>query len=86
MCGMNKPKIPLVVTLKQLNQKLDQEIKRLIREQEEGVVKLISKKAVMNGDSKLVFKSQNGKKVIMSFRLNKDGNLRFAREEQFTNK
>ncbi len=81
---MNKPKIPLVVTLKQLNKKLDQEIRRLIREREEGVVKLVSKKAVMDGDSKLVFKSQGGKEVRMSFRLNKDGNLRFAREERYT--
>ncbi len=82
---MNKPKIPLVVTLKQLNKKLDQEIRRLIREREEGVVKLVSKKAVMNGNSKLVFKNRNGANVIMSFRLNKDGNLRFAREERFAN-
>ncbi len=82
---MNKPKLPIVVTLKQLNKKLDQEIKRLIREQEEGVVKLISKKAVLGGNSRLIFKGQNGKQVVMSFRLNKDGNLRFAREERFAN-
>ncbi len=81
---MNKPKIPIVVTLKQLNKKLDQEIKRLIREHEEGIVKLVSKKAKLGGDSKLVFKNMNGKQVVMSFRLNKDGNLRFAREEQFS--
>lgn len=80
---MNKPKIPLVVTLKELNKKLDREIKRLIREREEGVVKLVSKKAVLGGNSKLVFKNKDGANVIMSFRLNKDGNLRFAREERF---
>ncbi len=79
----NRPVVP--VTLEGLNKKLDVETKRLVREKEEGIVKWISKKAVLNGNSVLVFKDKTGTKITMSYRLDKDGNLRFARENQMTN-
>ena len=44
------------------------------------IVKFISKKANMNGNSRLVFKNKNSMTVTLFFRLNKDGNLRFAYE------
>lgn len=72
------------VSLAGLNQKLDFESARLIREREEGIVKRISKVAVLNGISKLVFKNINGAKVMLSYRLDPSGNLRFALEQRFT--
>jgi len=80
---MNKQKgrhIP--VTLAGLNQKLDFESKRLVREREEGVVKRISKIAVLNGNSTLVFRNGAGAKVTLSYRLDAGGTLRFAHEAQ----
>ena len=80
-----KPKghhVPL--TLPGLNQKLAFEIKRLIREKEDGVVKHVSTKVSLNGLSVLVFKNKEGKTVTLSYRHDESGNLRFAREKQFT--
>jgi len=73
--------IPL--TLPGLNQKLSFEIKRLIREKEDGVVKHVSTKASLNGTSTLIFKNKAGKTVTLSYRHDESGNLRFAREKQF---
>jgi hypothetical protein len=72
------------VSLEGLNQKLDFESKRLVREREEGIVKRVSKTAVLNGTSTLVFRNINGAKIILSYRLDASGGLRFAREKQFT--
>ncbi len=72
------------VSLAELNHKLDFEIKRLIREKEEGIVSCVSKKAVLNGISKAVFKNREGGKVTLSYRLDSGGALRFATEKQFT--
>lgn len=77
--NMNKPKFQLV-SLKELNQKLDVEAKRLVLAREEGIVKFISKKANLAGNSRLVFKNKDSVTITMFFRLNKDGNLRFAYE------
>ena len=80
---MNKPKKRfVVVSPKELDQKLDFEIKRLLREKEEGITKYVSKKAFLNGNSTLVFQNKAGEKITLSYRLDKDGNLRFARENQ----
>lgn len=76
---MNKSKF-LPVSLKELNQKLDIEAKRLVLAREEGIVKFVSKKANLLGNSRLVFKNKDSMTVTMFFRLNKDGNLRFAYE------
>ncbi|MBI2635629.1 MAG: hypothetical protein HYW79_03790 [Parcubacteria group bacterium] len=76
---MNKPKF-LPVSLKELNQKLDVEAKRLVLAKEEGIVKFVSKKANLAGNSRLVFKNKNKVTITLFFRLNKDGNLRFAYE------
>jgi hypothetical protein len=73
--------IPL--TLAGLNQKLGFEIKRLIREKEDGVVKHVSTKVSLNGTSILIFKNKDGKSVTLSYRHDESGNLRFAREKQF---
>jgi hypothetical protein len=73
--------IPL--TLPGLNQKLSFEIKRLIREKEDGVVKHVSTKVSLNGISTLIFKNKEGKTVTLSYRHDESGNLRFAREKQF---
>jgi hypothetical protein len=83
---MNKPKpktryIP--VSLEGLISKLAFETKRLIREKEEGIVKWISTKPVLNGNSVLVFKNKQGAMVTLSYRLDKDGALRFAHEKQY---
>lgn len=72
------------VSLTELNQKLDVEAKRLVREKEEGIVKYVSKEANLNGNSRMVFKTRNGEEMTMSFRLNVDGNIRLAYEEQRT--
>lgn len=77
--SMNKPKF-LPVSLKELNTKLDVEARRLVLAREEGIVKFVSKKANMNGNSRLVFKNKDSVTVTLFFRLNKDGNLRFAYE------
>ncbi len=77
--NMNKPKFQ-PVSLKELNQKLDVEAKRLVLAREEGVIKFVSKKANLLGNSRLVFKNKDSMTVTMFFRLNKDGNLRFAYE------
>jgi len=81
---MNQPKNPHTpLTLGELNQKLDFESKRLVREREDGIVKRISKMANLNGTSTLVFEDINGAKVMMSYRVDTGGALRFAREKQF---
>ena len=77
---MNTPKNP-VVNLKLLNQKLVFEARRIVREREEGIVKYVAKKANLTGNSTIIFRNQDGEKVMLSFRLNKDGNLRFAYEK-----
>ena len=74
--------VPL--TLTGLNQKLAFEVKRLVREREDGVVKHISTKVSLNGISTLLFKNASGKSVTLSYRHDESGNLRFAREKQFT--
>jgi hypothetical protein len=81
---MNKLKIPhnTPVTLKELNQKLDFEAKRLVREKEDGIASYISKAPALNGISKLVFKNRAGEKVTLSYRLDAGGQLRFALEKQ----
>ncbi len=79
---MNRPKKQYNASLEELNQKLDIEAKRLVREREEGVVKFVSKVANLNGNSSMVFKNRSGAEVILSFRLNADGNIRLAFEEQ----
>ena len=76
---MNKPRF-LPVSLKELNQKLDVEARRLVLTKEEGIVKFVSKKASLSGNSCLVFKNKNRVTITLFFRLNKDGNLRFAYE------
>ncbi len=80
---MNKPKVHLI-SLAQLNQKLDEEAKRLVREKEEGIAKYVSKKASLEGKSTLVFKKKDGTEITLSFRLNENDNLRFAYKKQFT--
>jgi hypothetical protein len=71
------------ITLEGLNKKLNFEVKRLVREKEDGVVKHIRTKASLNGISTLVFKDKAGKSVTLSYRHDESGTLRFAREEQF---
>ena len=78
---MNKSRYP-TVSLMELNQKLDVEAKRLVRDREEGIVKYVSKVANLNGNSRMVFKNKSGAEVTLFFRLNKDGNIRLAFEEQ----
>lgn len=68
------------VTLKDLNNKLIDEAKRIVRIKEEGAVKFVSKKANLAGNSILLFKNKYGEKITISLRLNKDGNLRLAYE------
>jgi hypothetical protein len=81
---MHKPKPRNVpVTLDDLNQKLDFEIKRLLREKEEGISNYVSKTANLTGISRLVFTKKNGAKITLSYRLDDGGTLRFAREKQF---
>jgi len=76
---MNQPsKHP--ISLAELNLKLDQEAKRLVREKEDGIAKYVRKKANLEGNSILVFKKKDGKEVTLSFRLNENDNLRFAYE------
>jgi hypothetical protein len=81
---MNKPKVnhQVPVTLKELNQKLDFEAKRLVREKEDGIASYVGKTAALNGTSKLVFKNRAGAKVTLSYRLDGGGQLRFAFEKQ----
>ncbi len=81
---MNKPKAKhnTPVTLKELNQKLDFEAKRLVREKEDGIASYVSKAPALNGISKLVFKNRAGDKVTLSYRLDSGGQLRFALEKQ----
>jgi hypothetical protein len=71
------------VTLIGLNKKLDFEIKRLVREKEDGIAKYVSKTANLNGISKLVFQKKNREKITLSYRLDDGGTLRFAREKDF---
>ncbi|MEK9173023.1 MAG: hypothetical protein AAB594_00420 [Patescibacteria group bacterium] len=71
-----------VVSLVELNKKLDVEARRLVKGREEGVVKYVSKKANLLGNSIMVFKNKTGAEVTMAFRLNKDGDIRFAYENQ----
>lgn len=79
---MNKSK-RLPISLEELNQKLDNEAKFLVREKEEGIAKYVSKKANLKGNSTLVFKKKDGTKLTLYFRLNKDNNLRFAYDKRF---
>ncbi len=76
---MNTSKKQLV-TLKDLNLKLNEEAKRIVRVKEDGIIKFISKKANLTGDSVLLFKNKDGEKISIFLRLNKDGNLRLAYE------
>ena len=81
---MNKPtKIYIPITLEQLNQKLDEEAKRIVREKEGGVAKYVSKQAHLGKNSTLVFTKKDGTKVTMSFRLNENDNLMLAYEKRF---
>ena len=73
----------LPLSLEGLNQKLAFEIKRLIREKEEDIVKHIRTMAALNGISKVVFKNKAGANITLSYRYDKNGTLRFAREKQF---
>jgi hypothetical protein len=75
-----------LISLSQLNQKLDQEAKRLVREKEDGIAKYISKKASLEGNSTMVFKKKDKTEVTLAFRLNENDNLRFAYEKRFTDK
>jgi hypothetical protein len=78
---MNQPsKHP--ISLAELNLKLDQEAKRLVREKEDGIAKYVRKKANLEGNSTLVFKKKDGTEVTLSFRLNENDNLRFAYEKR----
>ena len=84
---MNKPtKTYIPITLEQLNQKLDEEAKRIVREKEGGVAKYVSKQAHLGKNSTLVFTKKDGTKVTMSFRLNENDNLRLAYEKRFIGK
>jgi hypothetical protein len=74
------------VTLEGLIKNLNFEVKRLVREKEEGVVKHIRTKVSLNGISTLVFENKEGKKVTLLYRHDAGGTLRFAREEQFAAK
>ena len=71
------------ITLQGLTKNLDFEVKRLVREKEDGVVLHLRTKVSLNGISTLVFKNKEGKKVTLSYRHDAGGTLRFAREEQF---
>lgn len=74
------------ISLGGLTKKLDFEIKRLVREKEEGIVSHVRTKASLNGISTLVFKNKAGKNVTLSYRHDESGTLRFAREKQFAEK
>ena len=74
------------VTLQGLTKKLDFEVKRLVREKEDGVVSHIRTKVALHGISTLVFKNKEGKNITLSYRHDEGGTLRFAREEQFAQK
>jgi hypothetical protein len=80
---MNKSKTP-PISITELNQKLDEEAKRLVREREGGITKFVSKKANLKGNSTLVFIKKGGEKLTLSFRLNENNNLRFAYDKKFT--
>ncbi|MBS3902938.1 MAG: hypothetical protein KGZ30_01015 [Anaplasmataceae bacterium] len=82
---MNNPKKE-VITLPELNKKLDEEAKRLVREKEDGIVKYISKKANLDGNSEITFRKNDKTKITVLFRLNENNNLRLATEERFLNK
>jgi hypothetical protein len=79
----HKPKPRYIpVSLEGLNEKLDFEIKRLVREHEDGISRYVSKTAVLNGVSTLIFKHKDGAKMTLAYQLDKSGTLRFAREKQ----
>jgi|GEM_PF-2115478 hypothetical protein len=71
------------VTLQGLTKNLSFEVKRLVREKEDGIAKHIRTKVSLNGISTLVFENKEGKKVTLLYRHDAGGTLRFAREEQF---
>jgi len=73
------------VTLEGLTKNLDFEVKRLVREKEDGIATHVRTQVKLHGISTLVFKNKEGKKVTLSYRHDEGGTLRFAREEQFTN-
>lgn len=81
---MNKLKLHNVpITLAGLNKNINFEIKRLIREKEDDIVKHVSTRTTLNGISVLVFKNKDGKSITLSYRHDQNGTLRFAREERF---
>lgn len=71
------------VTLEGLTKNLRFEVKRLVREKEDGVVKHIRTKVLLNGISTLLFKNKEGRNITLSYRHDASGTLRCAREEQF---
>ena len=71
------------VSFEQLNKKLDVEAKRIVREKEDSIVKYVSRVAVLEGNSTMIFKNRDGAGVTLSFRLNEDGNLRLAHDKRF---
>ncbi|HUC31400.1 MAG TPA: hypothetical protein VMR99_01775 [Candidatus Paceibacterota bacterium] len=84
---MKKPVHHFVpVTLEGLTKNLSFEVKRLVREKEDGVVSHVRTKVALNGISTLVFKNKEGKKVTLLYRHDEGGTLRFAREAQFLNR
>ncbi len=83
---MHKPHTHSIpVTLDGLNQKRNLESRRGVREREEGIVDYVSKTTMLHGISKLIFKKRDGAKITLSYRLDKGGTLRFAREKRFAN-
>ena len=74
------------ITLEGLTKNLNFEVKRLVREKEDGVVTHLRTKVTLHGISTLVFKNKEGKNITLSYRHDEGGTLRFAREEQFTRK
>jgi len=71
------------ISIEELNQKLDNEARLLVRLKDEGIAKYVSKKANLKGNSTLVFEKKDGTKLTMSFRLNEDNNLRLAYDKRF---
>jgi hypothetical protein len=74
------------ISLEGLNKKIDLEIRRLVREKEENIVRHIRTKITLNGISTLVFKNKAGRNVTLLYRHDESGTLRFAREKQFAQK
>ncbi|MEK7093955.1 MAG: hypothetical protein AAB903_01275 [Patescibacteria group bacterium] len=77
-------KIPISIT--ELNQKLSEEAKRIVKDKEDDIVKYVSKKASLTGNSTMIFKKRDKSEVILAFRLNENNNLRLAYEKSLTDK